>query len=938
MKKIITLAFMLVTTCVFSQVGIGTTTPHSSAILDLTATDKAMVLPRVANTAAISSPINGMIIYDISTNSIKTYENGAWIASTIESPFATASNVTSNSPGTIATDDFVFGSTSLDNITGTTDDYRMFFDKSKGAFRAGWVNGTQWDVANVGNYSSAFGLFTKASGYASTVFGYSGVASGESSIAMGYNTVASGNQSSAMGYASTASGVAAAAMGYATHATGNQSTSTGGWTTASGQLSTAMGESTTAKSYGETAIGMNNTDYTLGTDGATTFNAADRLFVIGNGTASNATSDALVMLKNGNTTLKGTLKLTNGTSSYTLPNTDGTANQVLTTNGTGTASWITPSAPIASPFATTSNVTSNSPGTIATDDFVFGSTSLDNITGTTDDYRMFFDKSKGAFRAGWVNGTQWDVANVGNYSSAFGLWTKASGYASTVFGYSGVASGESSIAMGYNTVASGNQSSAMGYASTASGVAAAAMGYATHATGNQSTSTGGWTTASGQLSTAMGESTTAKSYGETAIGMNNTDYTLGTDGATTFNAADRLFVIGNGTASNATSDALVMLKNGNTTLKGTLKLTNGTSSYTLPNTDGTANQVLTTNGSGTASWSTPSATAYTGILPVANGGTGSSSQNFVDLTTAQTIEGAKTFSSNLTINATQFGRGAGSDADSRNIAIGNSSLSWNSSGVWNTAIGTYALQKNTGSGSNTAIGNEAISESTPGSNNTGIGSRALMYTAGTGNTSVGANALINSTTGNNNTAIGLNAFLTNTTGSNNTAIGASTDVSSLGLTNATAIGYGASVATSNTVQLGNTSVTNVKTSGTVTAGAVTYPNTDGITGQVLTTNGTGTASWITPVTSVVIKTANYTALTTDAIVLCNATAGGFTITLPSAASNLGKIYEIRKTDETSNVITISPSLKFSETTTINSMNIVTTKKVVSDGTNWVIIN
>jgi hypothetical protein len=35
----------------------------------------------------------------------------------------------------------------------------------------------------------------------------------------------------------------------------------------------------------------------------------------------------------------------------------------------------------------------------------------------------------------------------------------------------------------------------------------------------------------------------------------------------------------------------------------------------------------------------------TGVLPVANGGTGSGTQNFVDLTTTQTVGGAKTFSS-----------------------------------------------------------------------------------------------------------------------------------------------------------------------------------------------------------------------------------------------------------------------------------------------------
>jgi hypothetical protein len=60
------------------KIGIGTTTPSSSAILDLVATDKALLLPRVANTAAIATPVNGMLIYDNASNCIKGYENGAW--------------------------------------------------------------------------------------------------------------------------------------------------------------------------------------------------------------------------------------------------------------------------------------------------------------------------------------------------------------------------------------------------------------------------------------------------------------------------------------------------------------------------------------------------------------------------------------------------------------------------------------------------------------------------------------------------------------------------------------------------------------------------------------------------------------------------------------------------------------------------------------------
>uniref|UniRef100_UPI004047ABA3 hypothetical protein n=1 Tax=Algoriphagus sp. TaxID=1872435 RepID=UPI004047ABA3 len=48
----------------------------------------------------------------------------------------------------------------------------------------------------------------------------------------------------------------------------------------------------------------------------------------------------------------------------------------------------------------------------------------------------------------------------------------------------------------------------------------------------------------------------------------------------------------------------------------------------------------------------PLTTGVTGILPIANGGTGSSTQNFVDLSTNQTVGGVKTFTSPITGNIT----------------------------------------------------------------------------------------------------------------------------------------------------------------------------------------------------------------------------------------------------------------------------------------------
>jgi hypothetical protein len=77
-----------------------------------------------------------------------------------------------------------------------------------------------------------------------------------------------------------------------------------------------------------------------------------------------------------------------------------------------------------------------------------------------------------------------------------------------------------------------------------------------------------------------------------------------------------------------------------------------TSSALSKLTAAAAGNALISGGAGTApSWGKIDlATHVSGILPVANGGTGSSTQNWVDLTTNQTIAGAKTWSGLGTFN------------------------------------------------------------------------------------------------------------------------------------------------------------------------------------------------------------------------------------------------------------------------------------------------
>ena len=145
---------------------------------------------------------------------------------------------------------------------------RLIWYPRKAAFRAGYVNGTQWDDANVGIYSTAMGINTSAIGNASVALGGNTTASGGSSTAMGSTTIASGGCSTAMG----------------------------AWTTASGVQSTAMGFYTTAQPYGSLAVGQ----YNMVSGNTSSWVPTEPLFIIGNGTDESHRSNAITVLKNGN--------------------------------------------------------------------------------------------------------------------------------------------------------------------------------------------------------------------------------------------------------------------------------------------------------------------------------------------------------------------------------------------------------------------------------------------------------------------------------------------------------------------------------------------------------------------------------------------------------------------------------------------------------------
>jgi hypothetical protein len=224
------------------------------------------------------------------------------------------------------------------------------------------------------------------------------------------------------------------------------------------------------------------------------------------------------------------------------------------------------------------------------------------------------------------------------------------------------------------------------------------------------------------------------------------------------------------------------------TFAGTLKI----GAYTLPSTDGTSGQVLTTSGSGAVSWSNVSLTSRAntslsnlaattainaGLIPKTNNSIslGSSGKGWTNIyiDSALYIGGTKF----LTGNASSYNTGVGlntlsANAGSQNVAIGTYALHSNTTGSYNTANGYAALYSNTTGSWNTANGLEALFSNTTGYYNTADGEGALYSnTTGYYNTATGWSALSSNTTGIENTANGYDALSSNTTGNYNTANG-----------------------------------------------------------------------------------------------------------------------------------------------------------------------
>ncbi|HOY64467.1 MAG TPA: hypothetical protein PK745_14950, partial [bacterium] len=216
------------------NVGIRTTTPEMSAALEIAGTDGALLLPRLSTFEQdMLTGVNGMLIYNASTNKFRGYRSGAW-SDLGGGDFMSNGSVPMTGSLTVG-DNTGFDGYDV-NFYGTYNGFagsRMFWDADKSAFRAGRDStAANWNDGNVGAYSFAANYDTKASGMYSTALGNQTIATNLASVASGMFTYAYGSYANATGYNTEASGDYSYTMGNSTTASGAYSLAVGQWVTA----------------------------------------------------------------------------------------------------------------------------------------------------------------------------------------------------------------------------------------------------------------------------------------------------------------------------------------------------------------------------------------------------------------------------------------------------------------------------------------------------------------------------------------------------------------------------------------------------------------------------------------------------------------------------------------------------------------------------------
>lgn len=243
----------------FSQVGIGTTTPNLSSILELRSGNSGLLIPRISLTsssdnATIPNPAISLLIYNTSSTSDVTpgfyYWDGAWKTVSKTNSATGAWNLTGNT-------------TSGTEYLGTTNFNSLNFKVNNGDFAKFFPNGgINIGIGSAANVNNSIAIGTSAQASTSNeaiALGGSSNASGYQSIALGYNAAASNNTSAAFGHSSSASGYRSASVGFSSRSTNNNAIAVGNGSNSTGEQSLSLGYESAASGQNSAAIGYQAT-------------------------------------------------------------------------------------------------------------------------------------------------------------------------------------------------------------------------------------------------------------------------------------------------------------------------------------------------------------------------------------------------------------------------------------------------------------------------------------------------------------------------------------------------------------------------------------------------------------------------------------------------------------------------------------------------------
>jgi hypothetical protein len=657
-------------------------TADASSILELRTTTKGLLIPRMTTTErdAISSPATGLMVYNTTTSKFNFYNGSSWLVL-----FAGSTGVNS-----------ITGTTNRITIGGTAADPTIDISSSY----AGQSSITTLGTIGIGTWNgSTIGL----------AYGGTGQTTQQAAI-----NALTGTQTSGTFLRSNGTNASLSAIQVADVPALNQNTtgSAATLTTSRNIYGNAFNGSADLTQIIASTYGGTGNGFTKFSGPAT----SEKTFTLPNASATILTTDAAVTVAQGGTGA-GTLASNgvlygNGTGAIqALPvNSSGTV-QYLSQVSSGAPTWVTP---------TNGTVTS-----------VSGTTNRITVaTGTTTpviDISSSYVGQSSITTLGTIGAGTWNGTLIGTTYGGTGTSTTFTQGSIVFAGASGNYNQNNSKLAWDNT----NFRLGIGTAVPNTAIQVGPLGAGTDNILIGGTSSAGFmlnTQGTGDLGTFYSEASNIVGIGfsPTITVPSRSVFKVNKTGAATFGT------------SVSTDDNLIIqpYTGGSNLFAGTVTSADLTAArtYTLPNASGT----VAVSASGNIALSSAGDISFTGVLPVVNGGTGSSSQNWVDLTTTQTVAGAKTFSNIITGNAgINISGAAGRINESSNFATDiNTGTSTGTVTIGGT--GTQTISVGNGAGVKTVnLGSNNSTSSTNILSGTTSGVLSLNASAGGSVTNIG---------------------------------------------------------------------------------------------------------------------------------------------------------------------------------------------------------